>query len=381
MNINQDITDYRLKYRLNPTTNQITSVKENLYFARHTFNFSTGLNTKLYGTFPVDFWGIVGFRHVMSPSLSFTYAPDFSEPVWGYYQFVEDTLGIVHKYDHFSGQSLLGGTPGNRSENLSINLSNIFQMKQVTVKDEKEETQKIDLFSLNFASSYNFIADSLNWGNLSSSFRAEPIKGAFWGPFNGMTVDLSSSHSFYNTQGSLLRLLNFNANANLRFASKAKSESKVKEFRSESSQAILPDTSDILSEALLLPDATKSERMGKDLNFKPISIPWDWNASFRYNWTHYSPLVPPNETIWLENNFNIKLTKNWSVSYNNRVDLLTGEVVSSGFSFYRDLHCWEGRFIWNPTGVGQGFFIKINVKASGLQDLKIEKRKGVGGFF
>jgi hypothetical protein len=196
-----------------------------------------------------------------------------------------------------------------------------------------------------------------------------------------MTVDLSSSHSFYNTQGSLLRLLNFNANANLRFASKAKSESKVKEFRSESSQAILPDTSDILSEALLLPDATKSERMGKDLNFKPISIPWDWNASFRYNWTHYSPLVPPNETIWLENNFNIKLTKNWSVSYNNRVDLLTGEVVSSGFSFYRDLHCWEGRFIWNPTGVGQGFFIKINVKASGLQDLKIEKRKGVGGFF
>jgi hypothetical protein len=75
------------------------------------------------------------------------------------------------------------------------------------------------------------------------------------------------------------------------------------------------------------------------------------------------------------------LTKNWSLSYNNRVDIVTGEIVSSGFSFYRDLHCWEGRFIWNPTGVGQGFFIKINVKAPGLQDLKVEKRKGVGGFF
>jgi hypothetical protein len=187
-------------------------------------------------------------------------------------------------------------------------------------------------------------------------------------------------------KGKLLRLTNLNLNASFRFTpwKKEKKEKTVefagtKEWSSEV-ETMPSDTALPPENVLYVPPIQNTDRLLHNLDFKPPTIAWDWSATLRYSWNQPNPTIEASKTLWLENNLNIKLTKNWSVSYNNRVDLVNGQVVSSGFSFYRDLHCWEGRFIWNPTGVGQGFYLKINVKSSSLQDLKIERRKGVGGF-
>ncbi|NQS97711.1 MAG: LPS-assembly protein LptD [candidate division Zixibacteria bacterium] len=398
MSINQDITDYRLKYRYNPNTGEVESVKEEGYFARHTFSFSTGLNTKLYGTFPADFWGIIGFRHVLTPSLSFSYKPDFSKKGWAYYQYLTDSSGVEQKYDRYVGQPLLGGTPSAESQTMSISLSNLFQMKRVKMREEEEEIQKLDLFSLNFGTSYNFLAEQFKWGNLSSSFRAEPVRGTRIGPLMGLTIDLQTTHSPYKTtpfgtlvekfyfedgnwqRGKLFRLTYFNLSAGLRFASQKKEKSVKKEFVESEEWTAEEDTVETGEGILDLPVMETQDRLGRDLNFKPTDIPWDMNTGLRYTWSRSNTYIEPTRTIWMDNSLNITLTQNWSVSYSNSIDLSTGMLVSSGFTFYRDMHCWEGRLIWNPSGVGQGFFLKINIKSPTLRDLKVEKRRGVGGF-
>lgn len=404
VSLSQDITDESLNYRYDPETYAIVSEKEAGIFARHTFAFNVSLNSKLYGTFLTNFWSITGFRHVMSPSVSFRYQPDFSEKNWGYYQYLTDSVGIEQKFDRFAGQPLFGGTPSSKARSMGISLGNLFQMRRVIYKDEEEEVQKIDLFNLNFSTSYDLEKDSLNWGNLSSSFRAEPVRGTQIGPLNSLTLDISASHSPYATntvgapidrfyfeggnlsRGKILRLTSMNFTSRFRFSAVKKKEKKAKkkqiEFVEEFSDewTALEDTAGIELFPAEVPEVRISDRLGSDYDFKPKNIPWDLSTSFRYSWSRFNPIQEPTRTMWLENSLNIKITQKWSLSYTNRIDLVGKEIVTSGFTFYRDMHCWEGHFTWNPTGVGQGFFVKINVKSPGLQDLKVEKRRGIGGF-
>lgn len=407
LNIKQDFTDFRQNYYLNPADNTILSKKEEGMFARHTFSLNAGLSTKIYGTFPVKFSSVQGFRHVVDPSVSFSYQPDFSKNGWGYYQYIEDTTGTVQKKDRYYGQSLIGNTPSSRSESFNFSLNNLFQMKRSKLVDGEEQVQKIDLFSLSMNTGYNTAASQFRWSNLNTSFRSTPVKGENLGYLNSLMVDFSTTHDFYAynesgvridkfyfeygnnfKKGKIIRLTSFSADATFRFSppktKKSKSEPNTAVDSTASSIEFTADEDSLQSEdsPLYVPPIQTVDRFGRNLDFKPPSIPWDLNTTLRYSWSRYSPLSDPNKTLWLENSFNINLTENWAIGYTNRVDMVTRELVSSGLTFYRDMHCWEGRFIWNPVGVGQGFFLKINVKSQGLRDLKLEKRKNesMGGF-
>ena len=398
--IAQDITDYRTKYYSQNGT--IESYKEEGYFVRHTFSFNTGLNTKLYGTFPVNLGTINSFRHVMSPSVTYRYQPDFSDKVWGYYQYLENN-GVVEKRDLFAGQSLIGGTGASEAQSLNFSLGNLFQMKRVKIVEGEEEVLKSDLFNLNTSTSYNLAADENNWGAINSSFRAQPIQGTNFGPLSGLTVDMSTTHSVYANNasgaltndyyyadnenwktGRLLRLTNFSLNSSFRFAAQKKDQKKEKE---EAVKIVKSDESEETDEEVIdensplyIPPIENSDRFRRDFNFKPKEIPWDLTTGLRYSWAKASTIADPDVTLTLNNNLNFNLTTNWSVSYNNYLDLETKKIISSGFTFYRDMHCWEGRFNWTPTGPFKGFILKINVKSPGLRDLKVERTKGVGGF-
>ena len=398
ISIAQDITDFRTKFY--SEGGEIKSVKEDGYFVRHTFSFNTGTSTKLYGTFPVKIGSVTSLRHVITPSVSYRYQPDFSEKFWGYYQYIENN-GVIEKRDTFTGQSMIGGTGASEVQALSFSLGNIFQMKRVKIVEGEEEELKFDLFTFNMSTGYDLAANNNNWSALSSSFRAQPVQGTTFGPLSGLSVDMSTTHSFYAnnsagaltdnlyyqensnwTKGKLLRLTNFNLNTSFRFAARKKDKRKAEDVVTEFTESPEGEEDETIDEnsPLYIPPIETKDRFRRDFNFKPKDIPWDMTSSLRYTWTRSSTIVEPGKTLWLENSLNVNLTTNWSVSYTNRLDLVTREIVSSGFTFYRDMHCWEGRFIWNPTGIGQGFFLKINVKSPGLRDLKVEKRKGVGGF-
>jgi hypothetical protein len=83
--------------------------------------------------------------------------------------------------------------------------------------------------------------------------------------------------------------------------------------------------------------------------------------------------------MWLNFDGNLRLTKNWRIQYNARMDLEKKTVISQDFRINRDLHCWEASFTWTPTGPYKRFYLRINIKSSMLQDIKFEKRGGEQG--
>ena len=102
---------------------------------------------------------------------------------------------------------------------------------------------------------------------------------------------------------------------------------------------------------------------------------WNSNLSISYNINSSNPLNI-NKTFWINTSTNIQITKSWKLAYRARFDMIEKDLVSQNISLRRDLHCWEFSLNWTPGGLGQGVYVKINVKSPSLKDLKVEKKGG-----
>jgi hypothetical protein len=378
INYDEHWFDESWDYSENPSGTKVQG-----FAARRTFSTALGLSTKLYGYWSPPIPGVEAIRHTATPSVSMSFRPDFSDPAWGYFQEVTEADGSTTTKDRFAG-SLFGSTSSSRSMAMSYQLSNLFQMKYGSGEAQK----KRDLFNLNFSGSYNFALDSLQFSPFSTSFRASPInRSQPLGPLESLSLDLSTTHSFYKwggsgeydefyfdpEEGKILRLTHFNIYTTTKFSlgtlvhepEDIKLEQDQEEFSFE--EAALDTT---LAPATPL-RGPKEWFLGQ--------VPWDLSLTFRYNSSRTDP-NNPSDTFWMHASVDASITQNWQISYNTRLDLINHEVVSAGLTIYRDMHCWEGRLVWNPQGPGQGYFLKINIKSTQLQDLKVEKRRGQGSF-
>ncbi len=371
---NEDWFDEWLEFRPG-AGGGVDTVKHKGFKARRTFSGSISLSTRLYGLFNPKLFGLEALRHTLSPQLSFTYRPDFAKPFWGYYDVFTDADGRERFYDRFAG-NVYGGTPRGRQEALGIGVNNLFEYK---IKKGDREI-KGELFNLSLSTSHNFAADSLKWGNLTSSMRFHPFGAAgaagAAARFSGLALDLRGTHSFYAQQldprtrsfvvinesaPGLLRLVRFEISTNF----------------SIEGGAARPGTAGVPTDTTerLQPSFDRFEPK----EWTPSPVPWQASISLRYSVSRDNPLSVRKD-CWGSLNLNLQATKNWKVSYTTRLDLMNRQTVSTNISLYRDLHCWEGRLVWNPTGVGKGLYLKINVKSPQLKDIKIEKREGGGGF-
>ena len=381
LTVDEDWFDRTQNFALDSLTNTVMSSESKGFAARHLFNYSASAGTNLYGTFYPRIGPVRALRHKMSPSLSFSYRPDFSDSVWGYFQSVEDTLGNVVKKDRF------GGTPSGELNSLSFGLRNLFQMKL----GEGEQEKKIDLFNLNFGSGYNFAADSLNWQNLATSFRANPKKN--------LNVTMSMTHSFYefdrdanrtvsrllfNQNGlfNFLRLTNLNVRAQWTLSGSKKpgpsnlsGPTGTSPF--EGAQSLPAEE----GEQTQLVGGAAQDSFAPESAFSAFDIPWRASFSFSYNLSKFNP-ANPTRTAYLDfSNVEVQLTRNWRIGYRLRYDLKNGDILDQRISFYRDLHCWEAQFNWSPSGISSGFYFRISIKAPHLRDIKVEQRGGTTSIF
>ena len=161
------------------------------------FQASVSLDTKLYGFYqPMKFLGdkVKMIRHVLTPSISLSGAPDFASPFFGYYDQYQyqNSAGetVTKKYSMFP--NALFGVPGQgRSGILSVSLANNLEMK-VKSNDSIGE-KKISLIeNLSISQSYNFAADSMNWSNINTSLLLRLVKN-----FN---LNLSATWDVYTYQ-------------------------------------------------------------------------------------------------------------------------------------------------------------------------------------
>ncbi|MBN1349981.1 hypothetical protein JXJ21_11270 [candidate division KSB1 bacterium] len=374
--------DKSLDYSLDTETKKIVADTVSGFASLRTFSYSTSANTKLYGMFPFAIGRIQAFRHVVTPSVSFSYQPDFSDPRWGYYQEIADSTGVIQKNNRFFYSVGRGAR-----RNISFSVSNLFQMK-TRGKEEDAKENKYDLFNIDFSSGYNFEADSLNLANLSTSMRANPTRR--------LSISARTSHSFYafdwsqNRQvnqyvwdkGMLPRLTSLNLSLSLRLEGKRKSAGDDARSGKTDGEFIADyQTANQLSSEVTdegSPDVFQEgyDRFQAEEDFGGLDISWSTSLSFNFNLSSYDPRRPTKRYYMDISGMKVKLTKNWDINYQAHIDLRKKQIVRHSFNFRRDLHCWEMIFRWVPSGLGREFYLRINVKATQLQDIKVEKRGG-----
>ena len=341
--------------------------------ANRDFSFNSSLSTRIYGMFQFKHGPLKALRHVINPSLSFNYRPDFGSAHLGYWKEYTDNTGYVHRYSVFE-QSLYGGPPDGRSGQLRASLGNNLEIKVQNPFDSTAEVKKITLLeNLTFSGSYDLAKDSLNFSNLSITGRTTLFRSLvinYSGSFCPYVVDsIGNMHNrflwkeerkLFRTQNSTWSAqLSLNLNNNTFKADGEKSQGQP--------VYTLLQTPYNYSPTML---------MGGYVDF---SVPW--NISLSYNFSHVSSYVARERNLKSETIQSISLSGNLSLTQNWKLAMTTGyDFVNHGMSYttidiYRDLHCWEMRFSWVPFGYYRSWSFQINIKADALRDVKYEKRE------
>jgi len=348
------------------STKKIVESQIKRFASRRTFNTSFSFKTTLYGLLEPNIGSFKFLRHKMDPQISYVYTPDFSTPYWNYFTMLKDSSGRTVRVDKFK-RNPFGPTPtAGESQSMRISLGNLFQAKLI----EGDKEKKIDLFTLNFSTAYNFKLDSLNWQNLSTNFRATPIQG--------IGLDVNTNHSFYAagprgktidefllSHGKFLRLINLHAGTSFSVDNKLfEGKNETEETGTEENKAEVQD------EELTDYSYIQTEKISDENAAKSLKIPWRMNFDIGYTYDRRD-VNNPQTYFDLGTRVSLTLTRNWRIDWTGRFDLLKYTIVYQSFSIYRDLHCWEMSFTWQPS---YGYYaFQINVKESVLQDIKMTK--------
>jgi lipopolysaccharide assembly outer membrane protein LptD (OstA) len=346
----------------------ITNDVKKISFVR-TFDTGVSATTKFFGIFGSPFSGIEAFRHIVTPSLTYAYRPDFSEPGWGYYGTYTTSDGEEIKYNKYE-REIFGGASSQRQSSLAFSLGNVFEMKTaVDPTDTTAKEEKYQLLNLTFGMGYNFAADSLNFSDLRLTYRTQ-IADYF---------DLSGSNTFtlYDYAGTtsrinkflideskgLLRMTNFNFTVGTRLSGEKLTSQDTDERLAEQDRAAdFYSTEDR--------NVYQGIYSDKDPDF---TIPWDIALTYTYNLSRPTPELESISSS-VNGSLNFNLTPKWKFSLTSGYDLQRDEFVAPQIKISRDLHCWTMNFTWNPSGTYQGFRFEIRVKAPQLQDLKLTKQ-------
>ena len=339
------------------------------FYAAHEYRADASLSTIIFGKFNFRKGKIVGIQHVITPSITASYRPDFSENKFGYYGLAH--LDSTPKYSKFSRYAnTVIGTPGaGKTGSLSYSIQNNIEMKVKSGKDTAHPTKKIKLLeSFGISGGYNFLADSMKLSDIHVSARTTL--------FERLNVQGDGTFTpYYDGPNGRVKDLEINRDGKLGHFSSASGNMS---FNFNKAAAKKPPT------GRLMP--LYDPYLGwyyHDNPYANFDVPW--NIAFNYAITYNYVDVPTAKAYFythknlytqtISMNGSIVLTERWKITYNTGYDFVSKNYTLTKLTFARDLHCWQMSFDWTPFGAYKSYFFNIRVKASTLQDLKFEKRK------
>jgi lipopolysaccharide assembly outer membrane protein LptD (OstA) len=350
------------------------STINDLNFVR-TFSLGVSASTRMYGIYNPNMLGVESFRHTLTPTISYSYQPNFGNDGWGYFDSYTDLNGKAQRYDKFDGQ-VFGGVNSYETQQISFGLGNVFEIKMAkSANDTTKEQKKIQLLNFTASMAYNFARDSLKLSDLSLSYRTQV--GDLLN-FSG-----SSSYTFYDFNGT--------TKMNQFLASKGKGLFRLTNFNFSVSTSLTGDK--IKSDDSKKDESGEEEKTEKDEGFNAfqkkdyialyddsqspdLAIPWNLNLSYNYNFSKpYASGATSYSNLGLDLGFS--LTKNWKFTVRGSYDFQDKKISAPQVTIYRDLHCWEMNFTWNPLGTYSGFHFEIRMKAPEFKDAKITKSGGL----
>ena len=371
----------------NPETNMVEELDPEYGFYR-LYDYTTALSfsTTLYGMWQVrekyKNFKLQAIRHTFSPSISFSYAPDFSNQKYGYFKTVQsDSTGRTTVYSPFADNAY--GTPSQgRSMAMSFSLSQSLEAKVLSKRDSTgiKKISLIDDFSI--SGSYNFLADSMKLSNISLSLRS-----TFSGKIGinlRATLDpyeVSPEGIRYNKltwrRGNLGRIIN----TGWSFGYSFKSRDNTKQPAINDINSVPPEYMNPFYDPYGTMDPVLRRQYMANAYYD-FSLPW--NIGFNYA-VNYSVSYVNNGTTGIRRNITQTIGFNGSITFSPKMaatfsggyDIATNKLTTSSISITRDLHCWQMSFSWIPFGYYKSWSFHIGVKAASLQDLKYDKSQSM----
>lgn len=367
------------------------------------FNASIGIDTKIYGFWkPMKFLGdkVQMIRHVLTPTVSVGWSPDFGQPLWGIYDYYvyTDQAGnpIRRDYSYFSHG--IFGVPGRgKSGIVSLNLANNLEMK---VKSDKDTTgfKKISLIeNLSLSSSYNFAADSLRLSPLQANIMLRLVKNfnlninSTWDPYvyklspSGSPVQVNRLR-IQEGRG-LYRLSSAGTSFSYTFNNDTFKRKKNENNNNRGNEEDFPPDEDNEHESFADLASRKRQERGKSDSgdtsdsdgYAGWEVPWslsvNYSVSYGYGEFDYNRLEYKGR--WNQNlsfNGNIRPTKNWNLSFSASYDFNLHKLAYMNCTVSRDIHCFTMSCSFVPVGPYKSYNFHIAVKSSLLKDFKYDQR-------
>ncbi|WP_394775372.1 putative LPS assembly protein LptD [Flavobacterium sp.] len=369
----------------NYDTNQSKVVDKtvNGFDAYRTYNFSTNLGTTIYGTFNFgDDKRIQSIRHVMRPTITYSYTPSFDQY---YNNYTVDASGRISTYSRFDGG--IFGAPGKSNSNIvSFALSNTIEAKVRDRDSTKTEPKKIMLLNnLNFSTSYNFDADgkeTLAWQPILVSGGTQLFDNKMNVNF-GATLDpyaIDNGGTRLNTYnidngGSLFRMTSANVTLNYSFSNKGGKEENKQSERNGGRKDDLFGTNTDLNDSRNSQFANEKDNDKDDpiTEFFNSKIPWDMTLAYSltYSNTKRDNTISGNSIMI---SANMDITPKWKGGVSTGYDFVQKGVTFTQFRFERDLLSWRMAFNWTPLGLNSNWNFFIGIKSGMLSDIKWNKR-------
>ena len=373
----------KVEYEWNPMTNKVdTMANEYGFYRLYNYSMSVSASTTVYGMY--DFTKkkrdrkIQAIRHVLTPSIGFSYTPDFGDFKYGYYKSLQrDSLGTTQTYSPYAVNAYSVPSSG-RNMSMNFSLSQNLEMKVLSKRDTSG-VKKIKLIDeLRISGSYNFLADSMRLSTIPISFRTTL--------FGNFGINLSATLDPYRLtpDGKRINKLFFPG----RIVSTGWSFGYTFKSRDDRSQTAINDITSIPPEYMnpfydpygTMDPVLRRQYMAQ--TYYDFSLPWNFGFNYTVNYSITTGNYPPkgykkNVTQTVGFNGSLNLTPKMGITFQGGYDIKANRLTTSSVSITRDLHCWQMSFSWIPFGTYRSWSFNIGVKAASLSDLKYDKSQSM----
>lgn len=344
------------------------------FYRIYDYRFSASASTKVYGTFSFKKGALVeAVRHLITPTVGFSYTPDFSSDKFGFYDYVQsDTLGNMMQYSPFQN-GLFGGPSKGRNASMTFSLTNSIEAK---VRNRADSTgiKKITIIdNLSFNSSYNFLADSMNLAPISFALRANFTKSLginLTGTLDPYSINEKGQriNRFMIRDGKLGRITNTSFSFGYTFQSSKSGKPAMNDINSA---PVPPAYTDFFDAPGYDQMDANTRRMVMTSKYYDFNIPWNFGFNYSFNYSKPGKISSVTQTLGF--NGSITLTDKWGFTFNGGYDFQAKKITPGMFNITRDLHCWQMNFSWVPIGFRKSWSFSISVKSAMLKDLKYDK--------
>ena len=362
-----------------------TVVRDTLlgFYNVYNYNMSVSLNSKLYGMYTPAKWAggkkIQAIRHVFTPSVSLSYAPDFGSDSYGYYGSYQKTdltgtpVGDPVVYSYYANG--LYGTPSRgMSGNVSFEVSNNIEMKVYSKKDTTGY-KKISLIDeLGASLSYNMAAKTRQWSDLSTRIRLKLTKnytfslnavfatyayefdkngnvvigdrtewsyGRF-GRFQGMSQNFSytfNNQTFFKLRDKLL-------------GRNTSSKSDSEDDEEDDEEEVDPEMQNVDPDRRKGYTGAKRNEGGRRLDedgYLKFQMPWSFTVNYSVIMRENTAAEINPETMRYPYKFthtlnfsgNLRISEGWNITFSSGYDFNYKRLSMTTASLNRDLHCFS----------------------------------------